>query len=184
MRHALLAALLLSAPLAHADEIEDALNAALDAYRAGDFDVAKEEADFAATLLGQKKAAGLGDYLPAAFDGWTREDGEAQAMGAAMFGGGLSASATYRRGGDTVEAQILADSPMIATMGAMLGAPAMMATIGEVRRKGGHRYIVTRDGEVMAMLAGRIMIQIGGSAPADDKAAYFEAIDLDALEDF
>ena len=184
MRHALLAALLVVAPTAHADEIEDALNAALEAYRAGEVDRAKEEADFAATLLGQKKAAGLGAFLPAPFDGWTREDGESQAIGAAMFGGGLSASATYERDGETVEAQILADSPMVASMGAMLGSPAMMATIGEVRRAGSHRYVVTGDGEVMALIGGRVMVQIGGSASADDKAAYFEAIDLDALEDF
>jgi hypothetical protein len=184
MRHALLAAVLLAAPAAHADEIEDALTAALEAYRAGDVDAAKEEADFAATLLGQQKAAGLGDFLPAPFDGWTREDGDAQAMGAAMFGGGLAASATYTRDGETVEAQILADSPMVASMGAMLGSPAMMANLGEVRRSGSHRYVVTGDGQAMALIGGRVMVQIDGSASTADKIAYFEAIDLDALEKF
>jgi hypothetical protein len=184
MRNALYAALLLAAPAASADQIEDALDAALEAYRAGDFAAAKEEADFAATLLGQKKAAGLTDYLPAAFDGWTRTDGDAQAIVAAMFGGGMAASASYGRNGETVEAQILADSPMIATMGAMLGSPAMMANMGEVKRKGRHRYVVTNDGEVMALLGGRVMVQVGGSASTEDKAAYFEAIDLDALESF
>lgn len=185
MRPFALAALLMLSPLAApADAIEDALTAALEAYRAGDFATAKEEADFAGTLLGQQKAAGLGGFLPAPFAGWTRQDGEAQAMGAALFGGGLTASATYSRGGETVEAQILADSPMIAGMAAMLGSPAMMASVGEVKRRGRHRYVAGHDGQVMALIGGRVLVQVEGSAAMADKIAYFEAIDLDALEAF
>jgi len=167
-----------------ADEIEDAIAAGLEAYRAGDMAGAKEELDYAATLLGQKKAAGLAAFLPPAFDGWTRSDGDASAAGAALFGGGLNASADYTRGADMVEIQIMADSPMVAGMGAMLGNPAMMATQGEVRRVGRQRYVVTADGGVMALVGGRALVQLSGSAAREDKIAYFEAIDFAGLEAF
>ncbi len=167
-----------------ADEIEDAIAAGLEAYRAGDVAGAREELDYAATLLGQKKAAGLAAFLPPAFDGWTRSDGDASAAGAALFGGGLNASADYTRGADMVEIQIMADSPMVAGMGAMLGNPAMMATQGEVRRVGRQRYVVTADGGVMALVGGRALVQLSGSAAREDKIAYFEAIDFSGLEAF
>jgi len=167
-----------------ADEIEDAIAAGLEAYRAGDVAGAREELDYAATLLGQKKAAGLAAFLPPAFDGWTRSDGDASAAGAALFGGGLNASADYTRGADMVEIQIMADSPMVAGMGAMLGNPAMMATQGEMRRVGRQRYVVTADGGVMALVGGRALVQLSGSAAREDKIAYFEAIDFSGLEAF
>jgi len=167
-----------------ADEIEDAIAAGLEAYRAGDIAGAREELDYAATLLGQKKAAGLTAFLPPALDGWTRSDGDASAAGAALFGGGLSASASYARGGESIEIQIMADNPMVATMGAMLGNPAMMASQGEVRRVGRQRYVVAPDGGVMALVGGRALVQLSGSAAREDKIAYFEAIDFAGLEAF
>jgi hypothetical protein len=181
---ALAAAPTLTPALALADEIEDALQAALDAYRAGNIAEAQEEADYAATLLGQQKAAGLSAFLPAPMDGWTREDGDSSAAMAALFGGGMTASASYARGSDNVEIQVMADSPMITAMAGMMGSPAMMAQMGEVRRTGGHRYVVTHDGDVQTLLNGRVLVQVSGSAPRDALVAYFEAIDLDGLAAF
>ena len=59
-----------------------------------DAGLAKEEIDFVAQLLGQLKAEGLKGFLPAAMDGWTREDQETQ--NAAAFGGGQMVARTRR----------------------------------------------------------------------------------------
>ncbi|PIY73111.1 MAG: hypothetical protein COY86_08330, partial [Rhodobacterales bacterium CG_4_10_14_0_8_um_filter_70_9] len=90
----------------------------------------------------------------------------------------------YARGGESIEIQIMADNPMVATMGAMLGNPAMMASQGEVRRVGRQRYVVAPDGGVMALVGGRALVQLSGSAAREDKIAYFEAIDFAGLEAF
>ncbi|MQX37198.1 hypothetical protein [Roseospira navarrensis] len=169
---------------AHADEIEDSITAALDAYRAGDVDLAKEELDFAAQLLAQMKAEGLAGFLPPAMSGWTREDGETQAMGAAMMGGGQTAGATYTRGSDTVDIQLVADNPMIAAMGAMFANPAAMGAMGSIKRIGREKVIVTNDGELQALVNNRILVQVSGSASVEDKTAYFEAMDIAGLKDF
>ena len=67
-------ALMLSIQPAFADDVEESINAALEAYRAGDIKAAKEEIDFASQLLGQLQAEGLSGYLPQAFDeGWNGE---------------------------------------------------------------------------------------------------------------
>ena len=61
---------------AQADEIEDSLQMALEAYQAGDINVAKEEIDYAAQLIAQLKAAGLSEFLPGALPDWTRAEAE------------------------------------------------------------------------------------------------------------
>ncbi|TVQ58454.1 MAG: hypothetical protein EA355_01900 [Rhodobacteraceae bacterium] len=184
-RIALLAAALTiaAATPAPADEVEAALEAALEAWRAGDARLAADELDYASTLMSQAKVAGLGGFLPAAFDGWTREDETSQAAGVPFFGGGGVANATYRRegGGETVSIEVTADSPMIAAMAAMFANPTMMAMQGEVRRAGRQRYVVSSDGDLTAMVDNRIMVQASGSASIEDKIAYFEAIDFAGL---
>jgi hypothetical protein len=169
---------------ATADEVEDAIAAALEAYRAGDMEVAKEELDYAKTLLDKAKAQGLAQFLPPALAGWSRTDAEPEALGAMFLGGGLTASATYEKNGASLEVQLMADNPMVATMGAMLATPSVMAMQGDVRRLGRMRYLVTHGGEVMALVDNRILVQVTGGAPEADKIAYFEAIDFEGLSAF
>jgi hypothetical protein len=179
---AILLALALALP-ARADDVEDSIDAALEAYRAGDIKTAKEELDFASQLLGQRKAAELKALLPEPLPGWERKDGDpgdAQAM--AAFGGGQMAGATYARGDETVEIRIMADNQMLAAMGAMFANPAMMGSMGEVRRVGDEKVVLSSEGELQAMIDGRIMVQITGAADAEAKQAYFEAIDLEKLK--
>ena len=177
--------LILSAP-AGADEIEDSIRAALESYQTGDLAAAKSEIDYVNQLLAQKQSASFSMILPAPFDGWTQETkGNEAAAGMAMFGGGISAGADYVRGGDNVEIQLMADSPMIAAMMAVFSNPAMAgATGGQVKRVGGQKVIQMADGELQAVIHNRFMIQVTGSAPAADKEAYFEAIDFKALQSF
>ena len=169
-----------------ADEIEDSMGAALDAYQSGDVAGAKSEIDYVAQLLAQKQAEALNTVLPAPFDRWSQETATNDAAaGMAMFGGGMSAGADYRRDNENVEIQVMADSPMIAAMMAMFTNPTMAAASGgKMKRLGGQKVIETGDGEIQAMIHNRFMVQVTGSAPIADKEAYFNAIDFKALQDF
>lgn len=169
---------------ARADEVEQAIEAALEAYRAGDIRVATEELDFAATLLRQRKAANLADFLPEALEGWTRSDQGSQSMPAAMFGGGMMAGAVYAQGDQRVEVQIMADNQMVASMAALFSNPAMMGAVGTVKRINRQRAIVTNEGEVQTLIANRILVMVTGSAPVAAKEAYFGAVDFRGLEGF
>lgn len=178
-----LAASLICLPAA-ADEVEDALKMALEAYQAGDIATAKEEIDFAAQLITQMKAAGLSGFLPEPLDGWSRE--EAPAGGGVMmgFGGGLMANARYVRDSDDVSIEIMAENQMVTAMAAMFGNTAMMGSMGQVKRIGRQKVVITNEGELQALVDNRIFIRVSGSAPIEDKEAYFAAIDLKGLEDF
>ena len=167
---------------AQADEVEETMAAALEAYRAGDIKAAKEEIDFVSQLLGQLKAEGLKGFLPEPLEGWTREDNETQNV--AAFGGGQMASATYSNGSDQLEIQLMADNQMVTAMATMFGNAAMMGAMGTVKRINRQKLVLTNDGEIQSLINNRILVQINGSADADTKLAFFEALDMDGLKDF
>ncbi|MEO0760436.1 MAG: hypothetical protein AAFZ09_01290 [Pseudomonadota bacterium] len=175
----------LAALPAAADDVEDALAAALDAYRAGDVKRAAEEASFASGLLEQMKAASLSGLLPEPLDGWTAEDTSAEAQGMALLGGGPVAGRRYTGPEGSVELMLMADSPLGASIAPMLANPAIVAaTGGEIRRIAGQRAILTAEGDLMALIANRFLVQMGGSAPVAVKQQYFEAIDVEGLSAF
>lgn len=181
MRLAVLSAAMLLATPAAADEVEDALSAALEAYRAGDVGIAAEEVEYAQQLLMQMKAASLRSFLPEPLEGWTRNDGD----GGSMPGlGGMMASATYQGEGQSLEIQLMAGNQMVASIMMMLSNPAMIGQMGEMKRIGRQKVILTRDNELQAVLDNSVLVSISGSAPPETKEAYFQKIDLEGLKSF
>jgi hypothetical protein len=169
---------------AGADEVEDALKMALEAYQAGDINAAKEEIDYAAQLVSQMKAAGLSGFLPDALPDWTRAEGGDQAQANMGFGGGMAASATYTRADDQIEIQLMADNQIVTAMAGMFNNAAMMGSLGQVKRIQRQKVVITQQGDLQAMINNRVLVQITGSAPVEDKEAYFAALDLAGLQDF
>lgn len=174
------ALLLILAPAgAFADEVEDSLNAALDAYRDGDVTFALEELDFARARLLAAKADALGAFLPAAPDGWSQDLDEDISAGMAMMGGGSGAAATYypEGGGAGVTITLMADSPMVSGMAVMVtNAAAMGATIERV----GRQTFAMQDDQMIALVANRVLVQAEGG-DKDAKLALLEQIDFRAL---
>lgn len=176
-------AILLAMPV-QADDVEESIDAALSAYRAGDIQGAREELEFASQLLSQLKAEGLRAFLPDPLPGWEREDGDGDASGLAAFGGGQTASAVYRTGSDTVEISIVADNQMVGAMAGLFSGASFLGAAGEVRRISGQRVSIDEDGDLQTMIDKRIMVQVGGSADEAMKVEYFSKIDIDGLKGF
>jgi hypothetical protein len=180
----LLATLCLAAAVvpAAADDILDSIDAARKAYQAGDLANAKQSLDLASQLIGQKNAESFATLLPAALPGWTAEKAQANAVGAAMFGGASAASRTYTNAkGDSVEVSITGDSAMVMQFGPMLNNPALAGAMGKLIRIGNQRAVQTNDGDVMMLVANKFMVQVHGSADAAAKLAYAQAVDVTKL---
>lgn len=173
------ASLALSAPAA-ADEFTETVDAAMEAYAAGDINVAAEELSYASTLLQTMKGERFAALLPEALDGWTREiDMEANAA-VGMFGGGVTATGDYSGPSGNVRVQMMADNPSVMTMAGMYANPQMMSSMGEVVRINRQSF-VNQDGELTGVIGGRVLITVNGSASLDDKKAYLEAMDFGAI---
>lgn len=180
-----LAGLSLAAGLAlpaQADDISDTIQSALDAYNAGDISYATEELAFAQQLLKAMKSDSLSAYLPEAPDGWTRTIDKEMSAGMAMMGGGVGAKAEYSMGSDSFTITMMADNPMVAAMGGMLGNAAMLAAMGKMVRVKRQKF-VDQDGEMSALIANRILVQASGADPAV-MTPVLETIDYKALGNF
>jgi hypothetical protein len=178
-------ALTLIAAAAAADEFTDTLEGALEAYRAGDIDAAQQDLDYAGKLLTAMKSESLATFLPPAPAGWTREeageDGEAAGM-MGMFGGGTMASATYRRGEQTMELSLIANSPMITGMAGMLSGIAAMGGGKPMRIQ--RTEFALNEQDLQGVVGGKVMVSVGGDAAVEDKTALVDSMDLGALAEF
>src|ERR1700734_2557480 len=75
-----------------ADDVTDQINEALKAYQNHDTQTAVAALVAAANLLRQSRADALKKLLPPVPSGWTADNAETSAVGAAMLGGGITAS--------------------------------------------------------------------------------------------
>jgi hypothetical protein len=180
---ALLAATLLSATVRAslaADDIIDALDQARKAYQAGDFAAAKQSADLASQLIGQKNAEGFAALLPAALAGWTAGKAETTSIGAVGFGAS-SASRKYTGPKGEVDVQITGDSAMLTQFATVLSNPAIAGVLGKIVMIGNQRGFQTKEGDVHIVVNNKILVSVTGSGPADAKLAYAQAVDVAKL---
>jgi hypothetical protein len=177
----LAAALALPLPAA-ADDITDALSAAIEAYEAGEIADALDEMAYAEQLLNALQAEGLTVYLPEALDGWTREIGDGAGTAMGFIGGGIAAEAEYTGPAGSFTITLMADNPMVMQMGAMLGNRAMMAMMGEIVRVNRENFL-RQDRDLSGLIGGRVLVQASGD-DTDAMVAHLEQIDFSELETF
>ncbi len=147
-----------------ADEVSDALQAAGDAYAAGDLGKAGSELALATQALGRQQSTLLAALLPPAPEGWTVTPTEDFAVGFAIAGGGSGAEARYENAdqSESFSISFIADNPMVTSMGAMLGNEQMMVMMGTVR-KIGEQPVLETDGNLSALVGTRVLFQAQGA---------------------
>jgi hypothetical protein len=183
-RSLLCAALLVAAAgsVQAADDILDAIDQARKSYQSGDMTAAKQQVDLASQLIAQKNAEGFAALLPAALPGWTAEKAQTNAAAGAMLGGMAAATRSYANAkGDTVDISISGDSALLTQFAPMMNNPAMAAMMGKLIRVGSQRAVQTQDGDIMMVVANKILINVQGSADAAAKLSYAQAVDIGKL---
>lgn len=170
--------------IASADEFTDVVNSAMELYSDGDISGAREELDYAVKLLSELKSESLSAFLPEALPGWTKATAEAEGAGMAMtmFGGGTAAAANYNSDGSELTITIVANSPMISSIGAMVSGMSALTGGKPIRIQ--RTQFGNNDGELQGVVDNRILVSVTGDADIEDKKAYIEAMDLKALRDF
>jgi hypothetical protein len=175
-----LAAVLLPMPAA-ADDITDALNAAIEAYEAGDMQDALAETAYATQLLNEVQSEGLAGFLPACASRLDAGGVGRARHGLGFMGGGSAAEAEYTGPGGSFTIMMVADNPMVGAMAGMLGNASVMASMGRIERINGESFLNAND-ELSGLIGGRVLIQADGGS-VDDMKAHLEQVDFDALAD-
>jgi hypothetical protein len=171
--------------VARADDVTDQINEALKAYQNHDTQTAIAALDTAENLLRQARADALKKLLPAVPSGWSADNVESTAVGVAMMGGGTTASRTYHNGGQQVEVEIMADSPMLQGLAALLGSPFAAAGGMKTAVIGGRRMSYTEnDNSYMALVADKVIVKVSGNKATPDPTlkSFVEAIDFADIE--
>ncbi len=172
-----------AATTAQADDVTDAIAEAAAAYEEGDLAYAKESLEFATQLIGQMKTGTLATLLPEPLAGWEAGEVDTETMGAALFGGGSTASRDYTKGDKTVSIQYTANSPIVAQMAGMFSAAAMGGG-GKLIRLGRQKAMVDEDGGIQFVVDNSVMVTVDGNASTEEMKAYAKAIDIKALKDY
>lgn len=167
---------------AEGNDIEGEIQAALTAYRNGNMAEALDALRLAEQWLLEIQADDLSTVFPK-LEGWELETGEAQAAGQMVFGGGVTASATYTRGEeDRMTVEIVANSPMLSMVSGFIG---MAAASGKkvVRVHGTKSILDTSDSEVELMIPydGSVLITIKTNTTTDDAMACAEGLGWDTI---
>lgn len=191
----ILSLVLISPVIAQADDTLDAMETALDFYKKGKLSKAIGELEFALAQLRQKKAEALEKLLPAAPDGWSAHDEGTTAGGAAMFGGGVSASRKYSQTGGRGKATVefVTNSPMLQGMAAMMQNPAFVqgSKGAKLIRFQGEKAILTsrksKQAELQLVLNNKMLfkVTVRGVEDAPTTAKQFgKLVDLEKLMEF
>ena len=170
-----------------ADDVTDSINEALKQYDSGEFAGAVQSLDYASQLIRQKKGGQLEAFLPTPISGWEAEEATSQAMGSAMFGGGVTAERSYSKGDSHISVKIITDSPMM--QGMMMFSNPMLATSdgGKLEKINGEQAIVKysnedKAGTVTVVIAGRFLITVeGNNIDRKDLTAFAQTIEFKKL---
>ena len=170
---------------ARADDVADQINEALKAYQNHDTQTAIAALDAASNLLRQSRADSLKKLLPPPPPGWTADAAESTAVSVAMLGGGVTASRVYHNSVQRVEVQLVADSPMLQTVAALIASP--LGAIGGMKTVviGGRRMSYTEnDHSYMTLVADKVIVRVEGNADTPDVTlkSFIGVIDFGAIE--
>ena len=186
-----LAVLFLALPLhAGEDTVLSTIKEATRQYQAGDYSGSASNLDYASQLIRQKKSEKMKELLPEPLSGWEGKEASAQALGAAVLGGGVTVSRDYTRGASTISVEIVSDSPVLQSVLMMLNNPVFAgAGGGRLETVKGNRSVLKFDsgkksGELYIVVASRFVVTVKGRQVArEDLLAYGEAMDYRVLEE-
>ena len=158
-------------------------------YTSGDYTGAASNLDYAAQLVRQQKSERMKSLLPEPLAGWEGKEANAQALGAAILGGGVTVSRDYKRDNSRISVEIVSDSPVLQSVLMMINNPMFAgAGGGKLETLKEQRAIVKYDsgkesGEMYVVVDSRFVVTIKGKkVTREDLMAYGEAIDYAALE--
>jgi hypothetical protein len=177
-----------------ADEILEAMNEAIEAYKEKEYAEASESLEYAKQLIQQLRSEGIMKFLPEALPGWESKTAQTQNMG--MMGGMSGVQKEYWKAGTgnqgrkRVTIDIMAESPILQGMMAMFNPMYAGAQGGKLQKIKRHKAVVkydpdARSGEANVLVDKRYIVSIkGDSVDESDVLDYANAVDYKGLKDF
>ena len=178
---------------AWADEISDTIERAKTLYQEGKYSEASSELQFVVGQIQNLQAEQLKKLLPDPLPEWTAEEATASTGPMGIFGGGISVSKTYNKEdtGESIEIQIVTQSPLLQTVMMFLTNPMMLAGEPDAKlvRVKGEKAVEKfsskdKEGELSLILEGKTLVTVTGSEITDKNILYkyMEKMDFGAIK--
>jgi len=178
----LITSLLLAATSVSADEIKSALDEGMSAYKRGELGTAASQWEYAAQLARQAKASKVETLFPKPLSGWTMEAANTTAN--AAFGGGINVSRQYLKDEDSIQIEIIMDSPMLQGVIGLIGNPQFAAMSGmKIKRiKGQQASVESSEGhaKVQIVVGNNVLVSLEGQ-PEAALMSYAEAFNYEGI---
>lgn len=172
-----------------ADDVLTTVNEAVKQYKLGDFPGAISNLDYATQLIRQKRSKRMKALLPEPLSGWQAKPATSQALGTAVFGGGVTVSRDYYTDkGAVLSIEMVSDSPVLQSIMMMLSNPMFAGAAGGMiktikRQRAMIKYDEDdRKGEINIVVDSRFMVTVKGHGVEKQTLLKFaESIDFDGL---
>lgn len=165
-----------------ADDVEDAINKALQLYKEGKLNEAATSLQDAANFINEKKGTTLESALPDMINGW--KGGKVGRSSLDALGGGSNVERKYSKGDKSAKVAVTADSPLLNKVTTFLANPALGGLLGiKARKIGDHTAMVqAKEGLLQMAVNSRFLIQVQGKKLSEDELAELAAgVKLDVL---
>lgn len=174
---------LLCPAVVRADEIEDAINAALKLYKEGKLDEAAVQLDAATKSLDAKQGLTVAAVLPDDIAGW--KGGKTDTSSLAALGGGQTIERSYRKGEKKAVISIVAGSPTLNQVSAFLANPAIGGLLGMKAKKVGdvNAMVQPKEGLLQFAVNERYLVAVQGRKLTENELAELAAgVNIDLLK--
>ena len=98
-----------------------------------------------------------------------------------MFGASSASRRYTAAGGHDVQVRITGDSSVVMQFAQIFMNPAIAGAMGKLIRVGDQRAIQTNEGSINLVVANKFLVTVEGSAAAEAKLAYAQAVDFAKL---
>ncbi len=172
-----------------ADEVEDAINSALTAYKSGKPGEAGNLLRKASEMINAKSGNTLSAALPNKIGEWN--GGKIDTKSLEGMGGGQSVDRGYRKGPKedksslTANVSVIANSPTLTQVSGLLSNPSLGALLGaKTRTVGGQSAMVMpKEGLLQMVIDGKYLVAVRGKKCSEDQLAELAAgVKIDVLK--
>ncbi|MCI5180181.1 MAG: hypothetical protein D3911_12835 [Candidatus Electrothrix sp. AW3_4] len=171
------------------DDVLTTIQEAVRQYKLGEFAEAISNIDYATQLIRQKRSKRMKVLLPEPLAGWLAKPAKSQALGTAVFGGGVTVSRDYyTKKGSSISIEIVSDSPVLQSILTMLNNPLFAGIAGGmIKTIKQQRAMIKYDeddrkGEINIVVASRFMVTVKGRGVERKTLMQFaESVNFESL---
>lgn len=169
-----------------ADDVSDAISAALESYKAGDTSSALTSLDLASLKLRSMKSESIAKLMPEALEGWTVVETNKESHAASAYGGMVLAGKSYEKTGSDLSIVVMTDSPLVQSTAMMFANPMMVKLSGDkmldINGQKAILHLIGGTGSIHILLESRILITVdGNNVKQEELEKYASGINFDEL---